>query len=132
MVKLVTNPNYGKVRSATVMLKDMAKHVESISVVCLAFGHLAQLTEAKSILASSSDYTTVAFAVWRIMNTLPSEEVPAQRKINAREFKKELYANHGNDDQKVKKIIGGSLVNNMIKLMTGETFTPVESSTPKP
>ena len=91
MTKLVTNPNYGKIRPGSVMLKDMVRHMEFLSACSSCVG-LAPLIKAKSILASCSDYTTVAFAVWRIMNTLPSMEVPAQRTIDAKEFKKELFA----------------------------------------
>ena len=132
MTKLVTNPNYAKIRSGTNMLKDMVKHLEKISGVCTPCIELALLIKAKSILASCSDYTTVAFAVWRIMNTLPSTVVPAQRKIDAKEFKKELFGKHGKDDNRVKKVIGESLFNKMSTLIAGETFTPVQFSVESP
>ena len=128
MTALVTNPNYGKVRPGSAMLKDMVKHLEILGACAPCVG-LAPLIKAKSILASCSDYTTVAFAVWRIMNTLPSMEVPAQRTIDAKEFKKELFAKHGKDDARVKKVIGESLFNKMSTLIAGGTFTPVQFST---
>jgi hypothetical protein len=131
MTKLVTNPNYGKIRPGSVMLKDMVRHMEFLSACSSCVG-LAPLIKAKSVLASCSDYTTVAFAVWRIMNTLPSTVVPAQRKIDAKEFKKELFGKHGKDDNRVKKVIGESLFNKMSTLIAGETFTPVQFSVESP
>ena len=128
MTTLVTNPNFGKLRPSTSMLKDMVKHLDILST-CATCVTLAPLSEAKSILASCSDYTTVAFAVWRIMSTLPSMVVPAQRTIDAKEFKKELFAKHGKDDNRVKKVIGESLFNKMNTLIAGDTFTPVDFKT---
>ena len=128
MTTLVTNPNFGKFRPSSSMLKNMVKHLEILSACAPCVG-LAPLIKAKSILASCSDYTTVSFAVWRIMNTLPSMEVPAQRTIDAKEFKKELLAKHCKDDNRVKKVIGESLFNKMNTLIAGDTFTPVHFST---
>ena len=137
---LCRNPDYGKISSATEMLRTMANCLRSLGD---ASGRtILEASKAKSIgatVALGNQTVVVTYALYRILMTIPGHSIPAVRIRLSKELLDSLQdkvaKKEKNPNKKLKlveKTIGKDLWGRLAKLKDGEAFEPMNFKHPQP